>query len=93
MRDGLWRKLNDLIKEKGYLSREEMEQVCRETGYLISNGERRLRFSESPNVYPDIPKKAIVGWFYRPVEKIKPLQEKANEIAKQGQFLDTCKRY
>ena len=42
--------LNRIIKERGYLSREEMEKIVRDMQFSVSNAERRLRRSESPNV-------------------------------------------
>jgi hypothetical protein len=44
--------LNALIKEKGYLSYEEIVRITLEEGYKPSNAERRLRHSESPDIEP-----------------------------------------
>lgn len=46
----LRQQLNNEIKRKGYLSYEEMVKICLEEGYRISNAERRLRKSESPEI-------------------------------------------
>jgi hypothetical protein len=42
--------LNNEIKRTGYLSIDRMEAICKENHYKISNGERRLRPSDSPDV-------------------------------------------
>ena len=44
--------LNNLIRDKGYVPYEEIVRVTLEEGYKISNSERRLRKSESPQVKP-----------------------------------------
>ena len=44
--------LNDKIKEAGYLSIEEIYQICEDDHFKQSNAERRLRKSESPNIAP-----------------------------------------
>lgn len=41
--DSLKEKLYKLIKNKGYVVTFELEEMTRELGYKISNGERRLR--------------------------------------------------
>lgn len=63
MNSSLKSQLNTLIREKGYLSYPDMVQFCLEEGYKPSNGERRLRASESPNVKPEM-KKSKRGNFY-----------------------------
>lgn len=42
--------LNNLIKDRGEVPIEDIYKVCLEEGYKISNAERRLRKSESPNI-------------------------------------------
>lgn len=44
--------LNNLIAQRGYVSSEEVYHICQEEGFKLSNAERRLRRSESPNVEP-----------------------------------------
>ena len=44
--------LNEAVRVNGYLSYEAFVKICLEEGYKISNGERRLRASESPNIKP-----------------------------------------
>ena len=48
--------LNNLIQERVYLPYEEMVRFCIEAGYKVSNAERRLRHSESPNIAPEMAK-------------------------------------
>jgi len=64
MRVGLKQKLNEIIKSRGEITVAEMEQICRDLGYKVSNGERRLRKSESPNVI-SIPNKKGATIAYR----------------------------
>lgn len=55
--------LNKIIQEKGYLSYDEMVQICRSQNRKPSNGERRLRKSDSPSVEPVFTEKgAIKGY-------------------------------
>jgi len=53
------------------MSCEELEQICKENHYKISNAERRLRRSESPFVRPVFNEggKFIVGYKYCPPPK------------------------
>jgi len=44
--------LNNLIREKGQVSIQEVYSYCYEHGYKQSNAERRLRQSESPDIQP-----------------------------------------
>ena len=55
--------LHEQIQELGYISYEEMVRICLEEGFKISNGERRLRKSESPNIEP-VMKKSKRGTEY-----------------------------
>jgi hypothetical protein len=48
----LHKTLNNLIRERGYVSYEEIVRITLEEGYKPSNAERRLRQSESPLVIP-----------------------------------------
>lgn len=42
--------LNRIIKEKSYISIDELEKICKDYRVKISSAERRLR--ESPNIFP-----------------------------------------
>jgi len=69
--DSLWNQLNENVQSRGHLSYGEMVQICMELGYKISNGERRLRKSESPNVEEIMGKSKrgtpyIVGYRWKP---------------------------
>ena len=61
-------KLNEAIKQKGYMSFDEVKRYTEELGYKLSNAERRLRRSESPNLERVMKKGAIVGykWINKP---------------------------
>ena len=52
MRRSLRSQLNDLIRARGEVPIEEVYRVTLELGYKASNAERRLRNSESPDVFP-----------------------------------------
>ena len=63
--------MNENIKSRGQISYGDMVQICMELGYKISNGERRLRKSESPNVEEIMGKSKrgtqyIVGYRWKP---------------------------
>lgn len=59
--------LNKEIRESGYISYQRMVQICQENGRKPSNGERRLRRSESPTVEAVMNEKgAITGYKYKP---------------------------
>ena len=47
-KDGLKQILNDKIQDEGYLSVDDVNEICDLNGRKRSNGERRLRPSESP---------------------------------------------
>jgi hypothetical protein len=60
----LRQRLNNLIKARGYIPYPEIKEMC-ESGamgrtYKISNAERRLRKSESPDVEADIGEKGYI---------------------------------
>lgn len=83
--------LNNLIKEKGYITYQEMIEYCVENGYKTSNAERRLRHSESPNVKAIMGKKksggyAIIGyqWLSDEIED-DIMVEIVKELASQSQ--------
>lgn len=66
--------LNKEIERRGYLSSEDMTGICLREGYKASNGERRLRKSESPNVETIMKKSKrgteyIAGYTWRGTEK------------------------
>jgi len=44
--------LQKRIIDQGQITYEEMVGICLEEGYRVSNGERRLRKSESPHIEP-----------------------------------------
>ena len=54
MKTSLRKQLNDLIRERTYVPYEEIVRYCMEYGAKISQAERRLRHSESPNVVPEM---------------------------------------
>lgn len=58
--------LNQIIKERngGIVSLQEIEQICRNMQYKLSNAERRLRPSESPNIERVMKNGAIIGYKY-----------------------------
>lgn len=68
MKKSLKNSLTELIWRQGYLSFEGMEQFCRKQGKKPSNGERRLRASESPTIEAVRKNGAIIG--YKPRRKI-----------------------
>lgn len=61
--------LNDLIKSrKGQIvSLQEVDFICKRDSFKLSNAERRLRASESPNVASYKKDGAIIGYYWRPV--------------------------
>ena len=61
-------KLNEAIKLRGYMSFDEVKRYTEELGYKLSNAERRLRRSESPNLDRVMKDGAIVGykWINKP---------------------------
>lgn len=60
----LIKELNRIIRERDYMSVDQIEAYCKEHRYKLSNAERRLRASESPNVEAVRDKGYIIG--YRP---------------------------
>jgi len=60
--------LNQIIKDRngGVVTLKEIEDYCHKASYKLSNAERRLRPSESPNIAPVWNKKhtAIIGYKY-----------------------------
>jgi hypothetical protein len=68
----LHKKLNDWIKdEQGRtVPIESIERQVGEWGYKISNYERRLRPSESPNIERVFKNGAIVGYRYKQSEAV-----------------------
>ena len=51
---------------------DEVERICRVLGYKISNAERRLRPSESPDIQTVYSEKGfIIGYKYQPELVIK----------------------
>lgn len=76
MKQSLREQLNNWIQRQGYVSYSEVKLAC-ESGkfkryYKISNAERRLRRSESPNVEAEMQGKYIKGyrWTGAPIKYI-----------------------
>lgn len=74
MKQSLREQLNNLIKQRGRIPWQEVKQIC-ESGsfgrmYKVSNAERRLRHSESPNVETEMQGGHIVAykWVGAPVQ-------------------------
>ncbi len=69
-KEGLRQKLNDWVKSENgkIIPIDLIETRVKAWGYKISNYERRLRPSESPNIAPVWNEKhtAIVGYYWRP---------------------------
>lgn len=65
MKNSLRVKLNNLIRERGEVPYEELAKFTNEEGYKLSNMERRLRSSESPEIEP------IMGYSKRGTEYIR----------------------
>lgn len=64
--------LNQIIKERTYVPYEEIVRYCMEYGAKISQAERRLRKSDSPNVVPEMAKSRrntdyIKGYWWKEV--------------------------
>lgn len=72
MKSGLKQKLNDWIKSENgkIVPIAVIENQVRLWGYKISNYERRLRDSESPDIGKVSHNGAIVGYFWRKGENI-----------------------
>lgn len=56
--------LNQIIKERGSITLAELEELCHKLKYKLSNAERRLRPSDSPDIEPIYNEKrtAIIGY-------------------------------
>ena len=54
--------LNNLIRERGHISYEEMESECKRLGYRTETGRRRLEPDESPCVKRILKKGARVEY-------------------------------
>ncbi len=67
MKIGLRQKLNTLIKSRNgqVVTLQEIEFICKRDSYKLSNAERRLRASESPNVIPYKKDGAIIGYYWK----------------------------
>jgi len=60
--------LHNKIQSQGTMPYSQVEQICKENGYKISNAERCLRRSESPDVKTIYSKKGfIVGYEWKRV--------------------------
>lgn len=73
MADGLKQKLNTWIKaEEGRIVYvDAIERQVKLWGYKISNYERRLRASESPNIERVMKNGAIIGYRYKQSENVR----------------------
>lgn len=96
--------LNKEIRERGYLSVNEVEVLCKRENHKMSNAERRLRHSESPNVEPvKNDKGAIVGYKYLPPnlapanfpqeEPMKPKDFEVNTLFPYPKFNESAARW
>ncbi len=66
--------LNQIIKDRngGIFTLQELEVFCKNAQYKLSNAERRLRPSESPNIERVMKNGAIVGYKYIEVQSANP---------------------
>lgn len=69
MKESLRTKLHNLIKSRNgqIVTLNEIEFLCKKENYKISNAERRLRPSESPNVAPYMKDGAIIGYYWKAI--------------------------
>lgn len=92
MKTSLRQKANDLIRARGWISYDEIRHKC-EQGYFgryfkISNLERRLRKSESPDIDTDYKDGHIVAYRwstpvkYQTARVINPLTGECEKIIK-----------
>lgn len=67
MKISLKQRLNTLIEDRkgGVVSINEIETLCHQYQYKLSNAERRLRQSESPNVERVFKNGAIIGYKWK----------------------------
>lgn len=65
MKQSLREKLNNIIRGRGEVSYEELAKFTNEEGYKLSNMERRLRSSESPEIEP------VMGYSRRGTQYVK----------------------
>lgn len=72
----LKQKLNDLIKEKGQISYNELEVLCHQWQYKIATAERVLRKSLSADIERIMKDNAIVGYKYKQSEVVRDFLEK-----------------
>lgn len=58
--------LNQIIKDRNgeIFTYNELKLYCEKSGFKLSNGERRLRASESPNIERLMKHGAIIGYRY-----------------------------
>lgn len=71
---GLRKMLIDEIRNRRYLTYEEAEDFARRWGFRVTNMDRRLRLSESPDIESiksDKPPYAKLGYRYTGTEKPK----------------------
>lgn len=70
--------LNQIIKDRngGVVSIDEIADYCKKAGFKLSNAERRLRPSDSPDIQRVFKKGYIIGYKYeKDCEKENPIVE------------------
>lgn len=67
----LKKNLNQIIKDRNgeLFTITELEAYCKKAGYKLSNAERRLRPSESPEIERVFKKGYIIGYAYNQVSE------------------------
>ena len=85
MKTSLKTKLNDLIKSRngGIVTINEIEYLCKENQYKMSNAERRLRASESPNIVRVMKHGAIIGYRWKLAVQSDPSTYTAKQFLKE----------
>lgn len=65
--------LNQIIKDRspGVFTLQELESYCHQASYKLSNAERRLRASESPNIERVMKNGAIIGYKWTQSEAVR----------------------
>lgn len=62
MKKSLKQILNETIQLKGFISTYELDYLCKQHHYKLSNAERRLRDSESPDIEKVRKDGVIIGY-------------------------------
>ena len=73
--------LQQIIKDRkgGVYTLNELEDYCHKANYKLSNAERRLRHSESPDIERVYKNGAIIGYKYEQVLYDKQIREEGIE--------------